>query len=109
METYLRFLRQTCKKCYDTNTDMNMALWRNRSTPLGGVTKSVTLLFNHPVRGLMLIINGSPISAYNNDDHCKWKKQKADKHHITLRNYNYIAIESTVAVQWETRGPWTMA
>ena len=41
-----------------------------RSTPLGlGLPSPATLLFNCPIRGIMLIINRPPIGLNNDEEH----------------------------------------
>ena len=64
---------QICKayyqKCTDTKSDIHIALLQIRSTLLGpGLQSPATLLFNHPIRGTMPIINRLPISTYKDDD-----------------------------------------
>ena len=52
----------------DTNVNMYLVLLQVRSTPLGsGLPNTAALLFNHPIRGIMSVINRSPINP-NNDD-----------------------------------------
>ena len=57
-------------KCFDTKSDPHIALFWIRSTPLGlGLPSPTTLLFNHPIRGIMPIINRPLIGLNNNDEH----------------------------------------
>ena len=60
-----------------------------------GLPCPAMLLFNHPVRGIIPIINMLPINSNNNEDHCKAllkRKMKNDKNHDTSRNYTSISI-----------------
>ena len=58
------------KKCVDTNADQHILLLQIRSTPLGqGVPNLATLLFNHPIRDIMPILNRPPLNTNNDDDH----------------------------------------
>ena len=58
------------QKCFDTKSDPHIALLQIRSTPLGlGLPSPTTLLFNHPIRGIMPIINRPPIDLNNDDEH----------------------------------------
>ena len=77
-------------------------------TPLGpGLLSPATMLFNHPIRGIIPIIR----KGINNDeDHYKAivnREIKDDKNQDTPRNYVSILTGSTVAVQCEEEGPWT--
>ena len=80
-------------------------------TPLGqGLTSPTDMLFNHPIRGIMSIINRPPIGIDNDGEHHEavTKRQtKNDKDKDTSKNFVSIPIGSTVAVQWEDGGPWT--
>ena len=56
----------------------------------------------------MPIINKAPVNTDNDDDHYEAlvnRQMKVDKNYDTLRNYRYIPIGSTVAVQREDGGP----
>ena len=58
------------QKCLDTKSDPHKALLQIRSTPLGpGLPYCTTLLFNHPIRGIMSTINIPPIGLNNDDEH----------------------------------------
>ena len=70
----------------------------------------MALLFNCPIRGIMLILNRPPVNTHNDDEHYKTlvqRQTKADKSYDTLRNYISIQIGSTVVVHGEDRGLWT--
>ena len=55
------------QKFFDTKSDPHIALLQIRSTPLGlGLPSPATLLFNHPIRGIMAIIY-RPLVCLNND------------------------------------------
>ena len=56
------------QKCLDTNNAINLALLQIRSTAIGaGLPSPTTLLFNRPIRGLLLQMNRVPIKI-NNDN-----------------------------------------
>ena len=60
------------KKCSDSGSDVHMAVLQIRTTPLGqGLPNPATLLFNHLVRGIMLVMDMQPINVNNNDEHHK--------------------------------------
>ena len=79
--------------------------------PLGpGLPSPATLLFNHPTRGIMPIINRISISIDNDDKHHKaivTRQTKNDKKYYTARNYSILPIGSTVAVYKEDSDRWT--
>ena len=84
--------------------------YRSDQPPLGpGLQSPATLLFNHPIRGIMLILSRLLISTKNNDEHYEAlvKRQKKNKSHDTSRNYNFIPIESAVEVQQKDGGSLT--
>ena len=77
-----------------------MVLLQIRTKPLGqGLPSPATLLFNHPVCGLMTVIDRKPISIDNDDEHLIHRQGKNDLNNDTSRNFVSIPIESTVAVQ----------
>ena len=48
----------------------HIALLQNRMTPLGaGLPSPATMVFNHPIRGIILIISRPPIGINNNEEH----------------------------------------
>ena len=71
--------------------------------PLGpGLSSPATLLFNHPTRGIMPILNRLPIGIDNDDEHHKALVQRQtnnDRDHDTPINYTLLPIWSTAAVQ----------
>ena len=99
-------------KCIDTNDDIHTALLQKRATPLEpGLPSPAMLLFNHPMWGIMPIINRTPINSDNNDDHYEVlvKRQiRNDKNYDTARNYDLFWIGSTVVIQWQGRDCWPM-
>ena len=53
-KVYIQFVKQTIKKCLDTNNGLNLALFQIRSKPMGVRLPSPSmLLFNRPKRGLL--------------------------------------------------------
>ena len=58
-----------CKKCYDANTDICLALLQICSTPLEpGSLSPAALLFNRPVRGILAKLS-RPHALFNQDDY----------------------------------------
>ena len=50
------------EKCFDIKWDPHIALLQIRMTPLGlGLPSPATMLFNHPIRGIMPTISRLPI------------------------------------------------
>ena len=67
------------------------------------------LLFNHPIWGIMPIINRISKNSDNIDDHYKAvvKRQiRNDKNYYAVRDYDLFSIGSTVVVQQEDDGLW---
>ena len=61
VEACIKLTKQTLKKCFVTKSDPHTALLQIRLTLLWpGLPSPATLLFNHPIRGLMLTINRPP-------------------------------------------------
>ena len=53
-----------------TNEDIHIALLQIISTPLEqGLLSPAPVLFNHPISGIMPIINWLPINLDNDDEH----------------------------------------
>ena len=47
-----------------------MAMLQIRTTPMGqGLPSPATVLFNHPVKGIMPIMDRPPINVDNDDEH----------------------------------------
>ena len=68
VEVCVKFVKCTLKKCFDTNADPHIALLQIQMTPLGpGLPRLSTLLFNHPIKGIMPIIS-RPLVGINNDE-----------------------------------------
>ena len=64
------FIKQTCRKGYDTKSNPHIALLQIRSTTLGPeLPGPATLLFNHPIRGIMLIPTRLPLNSNNDKEH----------------------------------------
>ena len=70
--------------------------------PLGPALPSpATLLFNHPTRGIMPIVDRLMISLNNDDEHYKALAERQTKMIGIMILPEIISIWSTVAVQWE--------
>ena len=91
------------KKCFDSGSDMHIALLQTRSTPLGqGLPSPATLLFNCLVRGIMPRIDRLPINTDNDDEHhtALVNRQHRNQQDIdTSKNFVSLPIGSTVVVQ----------
>ena len=80
-------------------------------TPLGqGLPGPATMLFNHPIRGIMQVINRLPFGIDNDDEHHKVliiRQTKNDKDKDTSKNVVSLPIGSTLVVQHKDGRPWT--
>ena len=103
VEACIKFIKCTKKKCSDSSGDIHMVLLHIRTTPLGqGLPSPATLLFNHPVCGIMPVMDRKPINIDNDDEHHKTlmhRQGKNDQNNDTLKIFMSILIGSTVAVQ----------
>ena len=111
VEVCIKFVKCTFKKCFDTKGDPHIALLQIRMTTLGpGLPWPATILFNHPIRGIMPLINRPPVGI-DKDGECYEvlvdRKIKDDENQGTPRNYVYISTGSTVVVQHEDGQLWT--
>ena len=67
-------------------------------------------LFNHPIRGIMPIINRPPVNSNNDDEYCGTlvkRQTKMDKKHDTSRNNASIPLGSTAVIEHEDGGLWS--
>ena len=80
-------------------------------TPLAqGLPSPAIMLFNHPIRGIMWVINRLPFGIDNDDEHHKAiikRQTKNDKDKDTSKNVVSLPMGSTVVVQYKDGGPWT--
>ena len=80
-----------------------MALLQICITALGqGLPSLAMLLFNHPVHGVMPVIDRKPVSADNDDEHhtkVVHRQHKNDTKNDTSQVLASIPIGSTAAVQ----------
>ena len=111
VETCIKFVKPTLKKCFDTKGDPHIALLQTQMTPLEQILPSpATILFNHPIRGIMPIISRLPVGVNNDDEHYEElenRQTKDDKNQGTPSKYVSIPMGCTVVVQHENGGPWT--
>ena len=74
-----------------------------RTTPLGqGIPCPATLLFNHPVRGIMPVMDRPLIITDNDQEHLKMltnRQCRNDQDNDTFKSFVSLPIGSTVAVQ----------
>ena len=111
VEACIIFIKCTMKKCFDSGSDIHIALLQIRSTPpRQGLPSPATLLFNCPVRGIIPIIDRPQVNT-NNDDEIHTalvNRQYRNEQSIdTSRNLVSLPIRSTVVVQQGDGGPWT--
>ena len=96
------------KKCIETKADKHVALLQIKATPLEpGLLSPATLLFNHPIQGIMPIINRLPINIDSDEEHYEVlanRQTKNDKNYDTARNYASLSIGSIVLDQQEDGG-----
>ena len=62
----------------------------------------VTMLFNHLIRGILLVINRPPVGIDNEHEHYEVivkRQMKDDKGRDTIKMYVSMPIWSTVALQ----------
>ena len=74
-----------------------------RLTPLEpGLPSPTTLLLNHPILGIMPIINRLPFNSNINNEHYEVmgnRQTRNNDNYDTFRSYDSFSIRSTVAVQ----------
>ena len=92
----LKFVKRNMKKCFETNTDVNLALLQIRSTLIGPWLPSpITIIFSRLTQGTLLKINTSPISYdYDQDNYnelklrqCKLVKKNDNDKEIVKKDY----------------------
>ena len=87
IEACINFLKQMFKECIDTDADPHIALLQIKSTPVGqGLNSCLKLLFKDIIRGIMPILNRSPVNTDNDDEHYETLVQRQAK---TDKNYEY--------------------
>ena len=91
--------------------DVHIALLQIKTTTLRqGLPSLAALFFNHPVRGIVPVMDRPPINTDNDEEHHKaltnrqWRNYWGND---TFKNFVSLPIGSTVAFQWECGGPWT--
>ena len=63
VKSCIKFIKHTFKKYAHSSGDIHMALLQIHTTPLGqGLLSPTTLLLNHPVHGVMPVIDRKPIA-----------------------------------------------
>ena len=68
VKAYIKFVKCTLKKCFDSRGDPHIALLQIQMIPLGQRLPSPTMmLFSCPIRGIIPIIN-RPLVGMDNDD-----------------------------------------
>ena len=99
------------KKCFNSRSDVHIALLQIRITPLGqGLPSPTMLLFNYLVRGIMSVMNRLPVNIDNDEDHHKAlvnRQYRNEQGKDTSKTFVYYPTGSTVVTQQEDRGLWT--
>ena len=67
-------MHQICKmhtkEIFESRSDPNLTLLQIRMTPLGqGLPSPATILFTHPMRGIMTVVNRLPIDSNSDEEH----------------------------------------
>ena len=108
-QTYIKFIKRTKNKCTENNKKTYLALLLIRSTlTRPGLPCPETILFNQPVKGILLRIVRSPLFNDYDEDYCNILKARQDKiikNKGTPKEHTCIPIGSTLAVQ---RGQWAV-
>ena len=99
----IQFIKCTLKGCVDSGGDIHLALLQIHTTPLGqGLPSLATLLFNHPVCGVIPVIDRKRVIVDNNDEHqtkLVYRQGKNDTNNDASQVFASIPIGSTVVVQ----------
>ena len=110
MDAGIKFVKCTIKKCRQTNNDVHFALLQIRSILVGtGLPSAASLLFNRPIRALLLQIGKEPINVNNDDESYEALKSRQEaytKNNDTHKDSTFFSAGSTVAVQREDGSPW---
>ena len=97
-------------KCLNTYYNVNLALLLIRSTPIDtGLPSSAILLFNRPIRGLLLQMNRKPINIYKDDAEngvFKSHQMRYSKDNDICTESLSFDIGSTVAMECKDDRPW---
>ena len=98
--------KRTMKKCFETNTDVNLALIQIRSTQIGtGLTSPATIPFSRLIEGILPKQNNRLLVLYYYDeDHYnafKLRQGMPVKNNDTVKEHALISLGSTSAVQRE--------
>ena len=90
-------------KYFDSKTDPHVALLEIQMMLLGqGLPSPATMLFNHPIRSIMSVINRLPVGSDNDDEYHKaliGRQNRNDKGKDTSKGFLSLPIGFTVAVQ----------
>ena len=110
-EACIKFVKQkTMEKCFETSTDINLALLQIRSKPIApGSPSPATILFNRLIWGLLLKGNWSLVLYGYNEDRfnvLKIRQGKLIKNNDTLKEPTFTSMGSIVFVQREDGGLW---
>ena len=72
VEACIKVSTFTMKKCFVSEGDLHIAMLQLRTAPLGqGLQSPATLLFTHPVRDIIPVIDRLPITTDNDEEHHK--------------------------------------
>ena len=97
----ITFIKQTLKKCCDTNKGINLPLLHIRPTLNGpGLQGKATILFNRPIQSLFSKIKIAPMlcNFYDKYGIIKQRQQCADKVKDTCKDFTINFTQSTVVL-----------
>ena len=85
-----------CTMCIDTKTDILIALLHLKTAPLEpGLPSSFSLLFSHPIWGIMPIINRLPSNSNSDDEHYEAQDTRQTsnfKNYDTYKSYDSFSV-----------------
>ena len=109
-EAHITFIKHTKRKYFETNNDVYLAVLQMTSTFIGpGLPSAAALVFNRPIRGLILKLSTLPILFDHSDDHRKLTEYWYQQWYKSSLSPLFLPTGSTVTVQMEDRSPWTLA
>ena len=100
VEACIKFIKHTFKKFANSGGDINMALLKICTTPLGqGLLSPATLLFNRQVFGIMPVLDCKPVGQECDDDHDSKLVERQNKNNNDASPvFTFLPIGSAVAV-----------
>ena len=103
VEACIKFVKCTLKKCFDSRSNLHVALLQIQITPQEqGLPRTATMLFNYLIRGIMSVINRLAVGINNDEEHHKViidRQCRNDKGDVTSKSFVTLHIGSTVMVE----------